>query len=126
MDNALDFSTNWNGKLHTAIFHTLRRSGRFNVGDRVDVTLNGDLLGAAECIHKTRYADIQQVPDTVCYLDTGYNQAETENILARMYKDDPAGKPIYGYLFKFLGTTTNRKALKRTVQLAMELPMGPY
>ena len=124
MDNKLDFSTNWNGKLHTTIFHTLRRSGRFSVGDRVEATLNGSLLGVVECINKTRYDDIRHVPDTICYLDTGYNQAETENILAQMYKDDPTGKPIYGYLFKFLQSTSHRKNLKRTVQLAMELPLA--
>lgn len=115
MTNTLEFSSNWNGKLHTTIFHTLRRSGRFQVGDRVEVYLNKKLLGAAECVHKVMYRDILEVPVTVCYLDTGYNQAETENILAQMYKEDPTGKIIYGDLFKWMQTTAEKKALKQTI-----------
>jgi len=115
MTHALEFSTNWNGKLHTTVFHTLRRSARFEVGDRVEVYLEKKLLGVAECISKTRYADINAVPEPLCYLDTGYSRQETENILARMYKEDPAGKPIYGYLFKWMQTTAEKKGLKQTV-----------
>lgn len=117
MINTLEFSTNWNGKLHTTIFHTLRRSARYEVGDRVEVYMNKKLLGVAQCISKTRYTDITQVPETVCYLDTGYSREETENILARMYKEDPAGKPIYGYLFKWMQGTGERTGLKQVVQL---------
>lgn len=115
MTNTLEFSTNWNGKLHTTVFHTLRRSARYEVGDTVEVYLEKKLLGAAQCITKTRYTDITHVPEAVCFLDTGYGQAETENILARMYKEDPAGKPLYGYLFKWTATTAEKKALKQTV-----------
>lgn len=113
--NTLEFSTNWNGKLHTTIFHTLRRSGRFEVGDRVEVYLGKNLLGVAQCISKTRYTDVLAVPETICFLDTGYGQAETGNIVARMYKEDPAGKPIYGYLFKWMQTTAEKRNIKRFV-----------
>lgn len=115
MTLTLDFSTNWNGKLHTAVFHTLRRTSRYQVGDRVEVYLKDKLLGVAECIGKARYDDINHVPEPLCYLDTGYNQAETENILAQMYKCDPAGMPIYGYLFKWKQETGEKKNLKQTV-----------
>lgn len=115
MTHTLEFSTNWNGKLHTSIFHTLRRTARYNVGDRVEVHLGGKLLGVAECISKIRYDNISHVPEPLCYLDTGYNQAETENILAQMYKCDPAGMSIYGYLFKWKQATGEKKALKAVV-----------
>ena len=120
----LEFSTNWNGKLHCRIFHTLRRSARFELGEVVEVYLQGNLLGSAMCIGKHLYADTKSIPEPICYLDTGYNRAETENILSTMYKVDPAGMPIYGYLFKWNDSaTTHRKELKRVVAHQTELAL---
>lgn len=119
MSKQLDFSTNWNGKLHCSIWHTLRRSSRFDVGDRAEVRIKDKLLGVAECILKTRYPNAASIPEEICLLDTGYGHAETMSILQRMYKDDdPELVPIYGYLFRWLQTTGERKELKQTVQLA--------
>lgn len=119
MNKTLDFSTNWNGKLHCSIWHTLRRTSRFDIGDRVGVYLGGKYLGVAECIHKNRYSNASVIPEEICLLDTGYGSAETQSILQRMYKDeDPALVPIYGYLFKWLQTTSEKRQMKHTVQLA--------
>lgn len=122
MSKQLEFSTNWNGKLHCTIWHTLRRTARFDVGDRVEISIKGKLLGVAECIMKIRYPNMATIPEEICLLDTGYGQAETQSILQRMYKDeDPALVPIYGYLFKWMQTTGEKNNLKKTVQLSMVL-----
>lgn len=122
MTPTLDFSTNWNGKLHCQIFHTIRRSGRFDVGQLVEVYLKENLLGTAQCVAKTRYPNASSIPEVICLLDTGYGSSETQTILARMYKDeDPDLVPIYGYLFKWQQTTAKKTELKPVVQLAFEL-----
>lgn len=115
----LDFSTNWNGELHCNIWHTLRRSGRFSPGDMVEVTIKGKLLGVAQCMLKTRYANAESIPEEICLLDTGYGAIETRGILRRMYPtEDEHLVPIYGYLFKWIQTTSERSQLKQTVQLS--------
>lgn len=122
MTRILEFSSNWNGKLQCQIFHTLRRSSRFDVGDKAEVHLNGKLLGVAECISKERYANASSIPETICYLDTGYSKPETITILGRMYKtEDPDIMPIYGYLFEYVRITAEKKNLKPVVQLALNI-----
>lgn len=120
MSKALEFSSNWNGKLQCQIFHTLRRTSRFEVGDKAEISLNGKLLGVALCVSKERYANASSIPETICYLDTGYSKQETTTILGRMYKtDDPDIMPIYGYLFEWIQTTAEKTNLKPVVQLAL-------
>lgn len=125
MAKTLDFSTNWNGKLHCGIFHTLRRSGRFEVGDIAEVTMKDKYLGAAECIQRIRYSSAEDIPETICFLDTGYGKQETLSIIERMYSDtkgeDKHLVGMYGYLFKWRQVTTEQKQLKKTVQLAMAI-----
>lgn len=122
MSKNLSFSQNWNGKLHTTVFHTLRRSSRFEVGDIVEIYLNDKLLGSATCISKTRYNNAANIPEEICFLDTGYGNAETQGILSKMYKDEDSGLAvIYGYLFKWIQTTGERKSLKKAVQLSFEI-----
>lgn len=126
MSNKLEFSTNWNGKLHTVVFSTLRATARFEIGDRVEVMLEGKYLGLAECIYKHRYSHIYEIPEALCFLDTGYNQEETGNIVARMYKTAATNQPLYYYLFKWIQTANAKKDLKRQVQLEFSLPGNDY
>lgn len=122
MKKPLDFSQNWNGKLNCSIFHTLRATGRFDIGDKVEITIKGELLGSAECISKTRYENMNNIPEIICLIDTGYSKDETLIILGKMYgTDEPQIMPIYGYLFKWIQTTANKKNLKPVIQLAMNL-----
>lgn len=122
MNKSLDFSTNWNGKLHCKIWHTLRRSARFEIGDKTEVTINGKLLGVAKCISKIRYDNAEQIPETICILDTGYSKSETQTILKKMYAySDPETMPIYGYLFTWVAITAEKTNLKKDVQLLLQL-----
>ncbi len=122
MAKQLEFSMNWNGKLHCNIWHTLRRTSRFDVGDKVEIVIKGKVLGNAECILKTRYQNSASIPEDICLLDTGYGPDETRSILARMYKDeDPELVPIYGYLFKWIQVTGEQKSLKKMVQLSLSI-----
>lgn len=119
--NTLDFSTNWNNKLLCPIFHTLRLSGRFNVGDRVEVYLKSRLLGVAECVAKTHYPNFGGINPDLCYLDTGYNAQKTLGILQQMYQQvDFQTQAIYGYLFRWCQTTANYSELGNT-QMKLEL-----
>jgi hypothetical protein len=119
--NILDFNYNWNNKLTADIFSTLRLSARFDVGDIVEVHLNGKHLGNAECIHKEA-TSARLLSDAQCLLDTGYFYTETLEILKRMYKGiDLDAKPIYYYLFKWKQTTGHRTALVQKQQLALSL-----
>lgn len=125
MAKSLDFSTNWNGKLHCNIFHTLRRSGRFEIGDVAEVTMKGLYLGVAECIQRTRYSSAEDIPETICLLDTGYGKKETLSIIECMYSgtagEDKHLVGMYGYLFKWRQVTTNQKALKKSIQTALAI-----
>ena len=99
----LKFSYNWNNKLETKHFTTIRLSPRFQVGEIVGVELKGKRMNNAKCIGKQE-TRIYHLKEYECYLDTGYGVEQTKAILKRMY----AGKdwerlPVYIYLFKSLG-----------------------
>ena len=99
MTNSLDFSHNWNQKLYATYFTTLRLSGRHAVGDRVEVYLKKECLGAAVIIDKKEIR-LAQINDWMAMLDTGYPAKETRTILETMYRNvtDWDRRPIYYYL----------------------------
>lgn len=53
---------------------------------------------------KTRFLNLQQLPEWLCYLDTGYDKANTQSIIRHMYKntDHINTAPIYAYVWGFL------------------------
>ena len=81
------FSYNWNGKLNNKAFTTLRihNPGKYTIGKTYNIELNGEFKGQA-VLREKRVLQVKQLNDFICYLDTGYNQFETLNILRRMYK----------------------------------------
>ncbi len=86
--NLINFSYNWNGKLSTGVFTTLRlhNPGKYIVGNDYQIQLKGKAIAAATLISKF-VVRLDQLTDYVCYLDTGYSKAETLTILQRMYKN---------------------------------------
>lgn len=83
--NQLQFTTNWNNKLHCKAFTTLRLlSPRYNVGNVFDVRLRGDHLGNAQVVCATPIR-LKELTDHICYLDTGYNAEHTRGIIRKMY-----------------------------------------
>lgn len=104
MSQKLDFSSNWNGKLDCTCFTSLRLSGRFEVGDVVEVWHKKTVKGAATVIDKKRLINIDQINDWIAYLDTGYNAEQCRDIIRKMYAaiKDWDTQPIYYYLFKYM------------------------
>jgi hypothetical protein len=82
----LEFSTNWNNKLECNCFTTIRifnqtkhfRGNHFEVYLQKKSRFEAVVLG----ITMTKLDDLN---DYVCYLDTGYNKAETIAIFRKMY-----------------------------------------
>jgi len=81
----LEFSTNWNHKLDCDFFTTLRLSGRFQIGQVVEVWEKKTFRGAYRIVGKKRLANISQINDWMGYLDTGYNGEKTQEIIRTMY-----------------------------------------
>jgi len=124
--NRLDFSHNWNNKLGCKYFTTLRLSGRFAIGDRVEVWFKDAFLGVAEVLDKKRLASPAQINEWVAGLDTGYSADETRNILARMYRDvtDWSNQPVYYYLLCYVSAeTVARKKLAERLPQQAALPI---
>lgn len=95
----LHFSTNWNGKLFTDCFTTLRRANRFSVGQVVWVYLEGNYLYDAEVVAvQPRW--LQELDEYECHLDTGYSAAETRGIVAKMNQDATPKTTMYKILLK--------------------------
>lgn len=96
----LEFSTNWNKKLDCDVFTTLRISGRFKIGQVVEVWEKKTFRGAYRIVDKKKLTNITMINDWVGYLDTGYNGKETQQIIQRMYPKITNWdyQPIYYYL----------------------------
>lgn len=96
------FSYNWNKKLGCRAFTSLRLSGRFNKGDKVEIVLKREVIGQAEVIGKSKLK-LADISDFIAYLDTGYDKEKCQDILRKMYKDNTEAdwekQDIYFYLF---------------------------
>ncbi len=81
------FSQNWNNKLNnTKAFTTIRlRNNSYKLGNVCNVELNGKSLGTAIVI-KLIPCPIHQLPELLCFLDTGYNLQETQGIIKKIYR----------------------------------------
>lgn len=85
----LSFSTNWNGKLWTSCFTTIRlyNPKKYYVGATFEIWQNKSFLHKA-IVMDVKKIQMSQLSDWICYLDTGYNAEETRNVLKTMYKDN--------------------------------------
>lgn len=86
------FSQNWNNKLYQNYFTTFRPwwNKRFKPGDKVKIKLNFVTNLEPEFVAIYHFSVIEvlhQVPETLCYLDTGLNKADFINLVQTMYKN---------------------------------------
>ncbi len=89
------FSYNWNNKLENRAFTTLRRHnpGKYIVGQRYKIELKGKPQGIATLTEK-RVLKLNELNEFICYLDTGYNQTETTDVIKRMYPGIDTAAPM--------------------------------
>ena len=100
MDKKLNFSYNWNNKLNCKVFTSLRMTNRFDIGDRVEISLKDKPLGVGIVKGKKSFL-IDGINDFIAYIDTGYNRDECIKMLKRMNKiSDWSKKKIHFYLIK--------------------------
>ena len=95
----LNFSYNWNKKLHNNVFTTIRQSGRLDVGDKISIKLNDFHMKFGTVLIK-KYLPVEKLNETMCYLDTGYNREETLEIISKMFGAEKISDEakIYWYL----------------------------
>lgn len=82
----LEFSTNWNNKLDCKVFSTIRiyNASKHYKGNKFEVYLKKQPKGKAEILGYIQ-TYLKDLTDYVCYLDTGYSQEETTEIIKKIY-----------------------------------------
>ena len=87
-NNTINFSYNCNNKLDNKAFTTIRlhNPNKYIVEKEYNILLNEIPKGVAVLQDKRTFGIIK-LTDFICYLDTGYNQIQTINMLKRMYKN---------------------------------------
>lgn len=100
MSNVLEFSSNWNNKLNSKYFSTLRMSPKW-IEQPILIVKFKDKAKIAK-IKDARKIKVSQLNDFICYLDTGYNKEQTIKILEKMYSYDQKveNRTIYLYLIE--------------------------
>ncbi len=86
------FSTNCNHKLSCKVFSTVRLSNHnkyklnevYNIIEKRNAST--EIRFQAQIIHIMSML-LKDVPEWLCYLDTGYNKIEFYNIIKSMYKN---------------------------------------
>jgi hypothetical protein len=86
--NTIDFSYDWNNKLHCKAFTTLRlhNPAKFQVGNEYQIELKGERLGTAQIISIKSFT-IDKLNDFISYLDTAYNAERCDALIRTMYKN---------------------------------------
>src|ERR1035437_8316844 len=86
--NTISFSYNWNNKLDNKAFTTIRlhNPNKYIVENEYNIILN-EIPKAIAVLQDKRTFNIIKLNDFICYLDTGYNQTQTINMLKRMYNN---------------------------------------
>ena len=87
---AIKFTTNWNKKLETDNFTTirLRNPYKYKLGEVYEIQqkVEGKFVsrgkGKIIQLHQLKLDQFKEIP---CYLDTGYSLAETKAIIKKMY-----------------------------------------
>ena len=87
-DNRLEFSHNWNNKLHGKAFTSIRlwNEKKYIAGIEFPVYLNGFSRGFATLISVKRLK-LAQINEHIARLDTGYSATECREMLRTMYKN---------------------------------------
>lgn len=83
----LEFSTNWNNKLDCKCFSTIRvyNPRKHFRNNQFEIYLQRKYKGKAVVLGVIK-THLEKLSDYICYLDTGYNRAETIALLEKMYK----------------------------------------
>jgi hypothetical protein len=86
--HTLNFSYNWNNKLHNNAFTSLRlhNDSKYIVGDTYEIVQKDEQLGKATLIEK-RVLLLDKITPFISFLDTGYDVAEMIKIIKTMYKN---------------------------------------
>ena len=87
---SIKFTTNWNKKLETDNFTTirLRNPYKYKLGEVYEIQqkVKGQFVsigkGRIIQLHQLKLDQFKEIP---CYLDTGYSLAETKEIIKKMY-----------------------------------------
>lgn len=87
-DNRIEFSTNWNGKLHNNAFTSIRlwNEKKYVIGRDYDVWLSHIRKGFAKLVAVKRMK-LHQINEYIARIDTGYSADECQNIIRTMYKN---------------------------------------
>lgn len=84
MSEIIKFSFNWNDKLNTRTFTTIRKHDHFEEGKIYSIFLKENYLFEAKIIVK-KFILIESISTSRAYLETGYNRINTINIIKKMY-----------------------------------------
>ncbi len=109
-DGLIKFSHNWNNKLDSNYFTTIRR---YNPDKYYPDAVHSVMLKTkgkwVTCYNKARIIDVKmlklsQIVDNpwICGLDTGYSPKETEVILRRMHKDTTEDSLFSYVLYQYI------------------------
>lgn len=86
IENNINFSTNWNNKLCTNKFTTIRLSAtKYKKECYYEVFLGNERIGVVKVLEVIRF-HATQLPRITANLDTGYTKEETLRIISTMYK----------------------------------------
>lgn len=96
----INFSYNWNNKLDCKYFTTLRLTKKYNINDKIEISLKNKTICKGTIIDKKAFG-YNKINNFIAGIDTGYSVQETKDILKRMYKNvDLESKLFYLYLIK--------------------------
>jgi len=99
----INFSYNWNNKLDCKYFTSIRKSNRYKVGERYEVSLKGRPIKVVRCLAQ-KMVTLESITPEECWIDTGYSKTETINILMKMHPVAVATyTPFYLMHFETIG-----------------------
>lgn len=83
----LQFSYNWNGKLDSKCFTTLRLRNaiKFEVGNCFEIWLKDEYKGQARIVD-VKHLLLDQINGWIARLDTGYDAEKCTELIRTMYK----------------------------------------
>lgn len=84
----INFSHNWNNKLKTKVFTTIRlhNERKYIIGNKYLICLKHQPLGVAELIDSKKI-NISALDNFQAMLDTGYSDYVTREVIKQMYKN---------------------------------------
>ena len=88
MTNKINFLKNWNNKLSSDIFTTIRKhNDYFKEGQDYMIFLDGNPVFSA-CLQNKFTASLSTIPSTIIMTDTGYTYDKSIEIFRRMHKKE--------------------------------------